>query len=69
MQNELEVAEHHEIEIELTFRRFCIKFLDLPEFFNLQALATLFLHTIGSKRAADVQTMENNGRKVASVFC
>ena len=37
-------------------------------FVNLQALATLLLQTIGSKRVANAQTMKNNGSKVASAF-
>ena len=37
-------------------------------FSNLQALATVLLHTIGSKRVAKPQTMENNGSKAASAF-
>ena len=67
MQNEFEVAKHHEIETKLTLKRFCMKFLDLLDFFlNPQALATLLLQTIGSKRVAKTQTMENNGSKVPS---
>ena len=53
MQIEFEVVNHLEIDIELTLRRFCTKFLDLLEFLNLQALATLLLQTIGSKQVAN----------------
>ena len=34
----------------------------------MQALATCLLHTIGSKRVANAQTMENNGSIIASAF-
>ena len=66
VQNEFEVANHIEIEPYLTLRKFCMKFLDFTGTFqNLQALATRFLQTIGSKRVANAQTMENNGSIVA----
>ena len=69
VQNEFEVANHIEIEAYLTLRRFCMKFHDFTRTFqNLQALATRLLHTIGSKRVANAQTMENNGSIVASAF-
>ena len=46
-----------------------MKFLDFTRTFqNLQALATRLLQTIGSKRVANAQTMENNGSIVASAF-
>ena len=69
MKNEFEVANHIEIEAYLTLRRFCMKFLDFARAFqNLQALATHLLQTIGSKRVANAQTMENNGSIVARAF-
>ena len=69
VQNEIEVANHIEIEAYLTLRRFCMKFFDFTRIFqNLQALATRLLQTIGSKRVANAQTMENNGRNVARAF-
>ena len=69
MKNEFEVANHIEIEAYLTLRRFCMKFLDFTRTFeNLQALATHLLQTIGSKRVANAQTMENNGSIVARAF-
>ena len=46
-----------------------MKFLDFTRTFqNLEALATCLLQTIGSKRVANAQTMENNGSIVASAF-
>ena len=46
-----------------------MKFLDFTRTFqNLQALATRLLQTIGSKRVAKAQTMENNGSIAASTF-
>ena len=30
MQNEFEVVNHHEIEIDLTLKKFSAKFLDIP---------------------------------------
>ena len=46
-----------------------MKFLDFTRTFqNLQALATHLLQTIGSKRVANAQTMENNGSIVARAF-
>ena len=43
-----------------------MKILDFTRTFqNLQALATRLLQTIGSKRVANAQTMENNGSIVA----
>ena len=69
VQNEFEFANHTEIEAYLTLRRFCIKFLDFTRTFqNLQALATRLLQTIGSKRVANAQTMENNGSNAARAF-
>ena len=69
VQNEFEVANHIEIEAYLTLRRFCMKFLDFTRTFqNLEALATRLLQTIGSKRVANAQTMENNGSIVARAF-
>ena len=35
VQNEFEVAKHHEVETELTLRRFCMKFIDLLEFLKI----------------------------------
>ena len=70
--NEFEVVNHHEIETELTLRRFCMKFLDLQKIFksagNCYPLAALLLQTIGSKPVANAHTMENNGNKIASAF-
>ena len=69
VQNDFEVANHIEIEAYLTLRRFCMKFLDFTiTFQNLQALATHLLQTIGRKRVANSQTMENNGSIVARAF-
>ena len=69
VQNEFEVTNHIEIEAYLTLRRFCMKFLDFTRTFqNLQALATHLLQTIGSKRVANAQRMENNGSIVARAF-
>ena len=69
VQNEFEVANHIEIEAYLTLRRFCMKFHDFTRTFqNLQALATRLLQTIGSKRVANAQTMENNGNIVIRAF-
>ena len=69
VQNEFEVANHIEMEAYLTLRRFCMKFLDFTRTFqNVQALATHLLQTIGSKRVAIAQTMENNGSIVARAF-
>ena len=46
-----------------------MKFLDFTRTFqNLLALATRLLQTIGSKRVANAQTMENNGSIVARAF-
>ena len=68
-ENEFEVANQIQIDAYLTLRRFCIKFLDFTRTFqNLQALANRLLQTIGSKRVANAQTMENNGSIVASAF-
>ena len=69
VQNEFEVTNHIEIKAYLTLRRLCMKFLDFTRTFqNLQALATRLLQTIGSKRVANAQTMENNGSIVARAF-
>ena len=54
VQNEIEVANHIEIEAYLTLRRFCIKFLYFTRTFqNLQALAIRLLQRIASKRVAN----------------
>ena len=46
-----------------------MKFLDFTRTIqNLQALATRLLQTIGSKRVANAQTMENNGSIEASAL-
>ena len=69
VQIEFEFANHIQIEAYMTLRRFCMKFLDFTRTFqNLEALATRLLQTIGSKRVANAQTMENNSSFVASAF-
>ena len=69
VQNEFEVANHIEMEAYLTLRRFCMKFLDFSRTFkNLHAHATHLPQTIGSKRVANAQTVENNGSIVARAF-
>ena len=46
-----------------------MKFLNSTRTFqNLQELTTHLLQTIGSKRVANAQTMENNGSIVAKAF-